>query len=40
MEKKKITAILLAALVSTSLILGNVTTAYANDSNVQAKAIV
>ncbi|MDU3724932.1 MAG: hypothetical protein E7G24_17325, partial [Clostridium celatum] len=40
MKKKKITAILLAALVSTSLILGNVTTAYANDSNVQAKAIV
>ena len=40
MKKKKITAILLAALVSTSLIFGNVTTAYANDSNSQAKAIV
>ncbi|WP_195244295.1 hypothetical protein, partial [Clostridium celatum] len=40
MKRNKIVAMLMATLVTSSLIFGNVTTTYAADSSVQAKAIV
>ncbi|WP_195986449.1 glycoside hydrolase family 3 N-terminal domain-containing protein [Clostridium sp. D53t1_180928_C8] len=40
MKRNKIMAMIMAALISSSLILGDVTTTYAADSTVQAKAIV
>lgn len=40
MKRKKIMGIIMAALISSSLLFGNVTNTYASDSIVQAKAIV
>ena len=40
MKRNKIMAMIMAALISSSVILGDVTTTYAADSTVQAKAIV
>ena len=40
MKRKKIMGIIMAALISCSLLFGNVTNTYASDSIVQAKAIV
>ena len=40
MKRKKIMAMIMATLISSSLILGNATNTYAADSTIQAKAIV
>ena len=40
MKRNKIMAMIMAALISSSVILGDVTTTYAADSTVQAKAFV
>ena len=38
MKRKKIMAMIMATLISSSLILGNATNTYAADSTIQAKA--
>ena len=40
MKRRKIIGIIMAAIISSSLLFGNVTNTYATDSSVQAKAIV